>query len=1080
MLLVVSTLLTFGPRTMAVATPLAHSPAAYSFGSPVGHSAWVPRIPCDTPACPPAPFDPMTYHGGPIVTKPKVYFVVFSDSQTSISPSTGFVQNLFSPTAPNGAGAVNAIVNSSYLDSVAAEYDIPSKGYFIQHGSYAGVISLYNPTLADSATINDKYYGSDCHVNCGQLTDALSQALTSGQLPDPGINTIYVVELRGNQTLFDHHQGNSATGNYCGFHDVVGWQDGSTGSTQPWIFQPYILMPNDTSRADCAGSNAFDAHTSILSHEIYETITDPLISGWFNNRESDGEIGDLCAWGTGPTVAEPGYNYVVQAELSNAGQDCVTQKTPANLTASYANPSASTSTINVHLDDGMTPVPNASLLLVNASGIVDSTTTDTNGDAQFLNAPTSGVSVYYAGDAKAAGWLNVPSTPPITSPPAPSLSTTPNEVDVSWSTFSPDNGESVLDYIVKIEGGGQTSYCSTLTTSCSFKSLSNGTPYSVEIKAVTPGGETSYSAPASATPATWPSAPQNFTLTLSGTSVHASWSPPFSDGGAPITGYVLSYWHWLNGNWANSTIDVAAGVTSTDVTGLTYGESYSFDIWAVNATGRGNYSIGSATPDPPPSPPTNLSISPSVGSLTASWAPAISADENNFPISSYLVTVSDGVNSATCTTTNLSCSVTGLSANVSYSVSVIAVAGYQGGVGFMDSSADVVSNQFTLGAPLAPTVGSVSPLNRTAVVTWSSVHSATSYLASAVGAGHSFTCTSTATQCAIVGLTNGVAYSISVVASNSYGSSPASTVQVVTPAANFTATISAPSTAVVGSTVTVTVRVNAGLPVSTLPTAGSVIRLTGPHLSLSASLSASGVATFAVVVGAGTNALTASLAGGSLTVANSPVAISGRYLFAGYGASTPSVGSSTVSFTLGTSSGTLSGASALALGKSQVIGLSETIGATTTHQPCSFAGTLFACTLVQSTGIQTLAVQQLIDGVWTNLLGPSSIVPFGSTLTAGHVLGVGQSLTSANGQFTATLLANGSLAVSGPKGAVWQTGPPSAARQLVFTAAGTLYLVAPSTGHVTWQAPAKGTRLVLLDNGILALYSGVTLVWSSH
>ena len=108
-------------------------------------------------------------------------------------------------------------------------------------------------------------------------------------------------------------------------------------------------MPNDTSRADCAGSNAFDAHTSILSHEIYETITDPLISGWFNNRDNDGEIGDLCAWGTGPTVAEPGYNYVVQAELSNAGQDCVTQKTPANLTASYANPSASTSTINLSL-----------------------------------------------------------------------------------------------------------------------------------------------------------------------------------------------------------------------------------------------------------------------------------------------------------------------------------------------------------------------------------------------------------------------------------------------------------------------------------------------------------------------------------------------------------------------------------------------------------------------------------------------------------------------------------------------------------------------------------------------------------
>ena len=63
---------------------------------------------------------------------------------------------------------------------------------------------------------------------------------------------------------------------------------------------------------DCGG-----ALTSSSSHELCEAITDPIPGqGWYD--DSNGEIGDICAWKTkklGP--------YTVQLEWSNAAEACV-------------------------------------------------------------------------------------------------------------------------------------------------------------------------------------------------------------------------------------------------------------------------------------------------------------------------------------------------------------------------------------------------------------------------------------------------------------------------------------------------------------------------------------------------------------------------------------------------------------------------------------------------------------------------------------------------------------------------------------------------------------------------------------
>jgi hypothetical protein len=57
--------------------------------------------------------------------------------------------------------------------------------------------------------------------------------------------------------------------------------------------------------------------TSTSSHELCETITDPIPGrGWYD--DSQGEVGDICAWQTKKVGA-----YTVQLEWSNKSKRCL-------------------------------------------------------------------------------------------------------------------------------------------------------------------------------------------------------------------------------------------------------------------------------------------------------------------------------------------------------------------------------------------------------------------------------------------------------------------------------------------------------------------------------------------------------------------------------------------------------------------------------------------------------------------------------------------------------------------------------------------------------------------------------------
>jgi putative transposon-encoded protein len=89
--------------------------------------------------------------------------------------------------------------------------------------------------------------------------------------------------------------------------------------------------------------------------------------------------------------------------------------------------------------------------------------------------------------------------------------------------------------------------------------------------------------------ATTPGAPQNVTASPGNVSAAVSWSAPASDGGSPVTNYVVTPYI---GSIAQAATTVG-NVLSTTVTGLKNGTTYTFKVAAKNSVGVGPDSVAS-------------------------------------------------------------------------------------------------------------------------------------------------------------------------------------------------------------------------------------------------------------------------------------------------------------------------------------------------------------------------------------------------------------------------------------------------------------------------------------------------------
>jgi len=265
-----------------------------------------------------------------------------------------------------------------------------------------------------------------------------------------------------------------------------------------------------------------------------------------------------------------------------------------------------------------------------------------------------------------------------------------------------------------------------------------------------------------------------------------TFAAPASDGGAAITSYTVTS---SPGNFS------ASGASSPlVVTGLDNGTAYTFTVTATNSAGTGAASAASA----PVTPKGNQTISfANPGAQTFGTSPTLTATAT-----SGLAPTFSSSTSGVCTTTS------GGTLSFITAGSCTIDADQAGDAAF--NAGTTVTQTFTVNAvvPMAPTIGTASAGVNQATVTFTAPASTggtaiTSYTVTASPGGA--TATGASSPITVTGLTNGIAHTFTVTASNGIGTGAASSAtNSVTPAAQQTITFANPGAQTFGTSPTLT------------------------------------------------------------------------------------------------------------------------------------------------------------------------------------------------------------------------------------------------------------------------------------
>jgi hypothetical protein len=232
----------------------------------------------EAPAAVAAAAPHLTYRNGPLLTAVQVFTVFWGSAWQQASNSDLLKQiNQF----------FDYILTSQLIDQLG-EYSVP--GQAIGHGSRIGTTVLTSTDPGRSVQDTD-------------IQQLLQREIDSGTLPAINTASLYFVFLPDGVQVV---QGNSAScQSFCGYHDSFGNN------------AYYAVMPYPGCSGCTGGLAVFDAITSTTSHELCESITDPIPGqGWYD--DNNGEIGDICAWKTRRLG-----NYTVQLEWSNQAGSCI-------------------------------------------------------------------------------------------------------------------------------------------------------------------------------------------------------------------------------------------------------------------------------------------------------------------------------------------------------------------------------------------------------------------------------------------------------------------------------------------------------------------------------------------------------------------------------------------------------------------------------------------------------------------------------------------------------------------------------------------------------------------------------------
>lgn len=130
--------------------------------------------------------------------------------------------------------------------------------------------------------------------------------------------------------------------------------------------------------------------------------------------------------------------------------------------------------------------------------------------------------------------------------------------------------------------------------------------------------------------------------------------------------------------------------------------------------------------------------------------------------------------------------------------------------------------------------------------------------------------------------------------------------------------------------------------------------------------------------------------------------------------------------------------------------------------------------------VPLIAIVMLFISLWA-LPAPATSTVLPSSLGAGHTLGPGGQLRSANRAYVLTLRPNGDLDIRIGHRTIWRSATLALKSYLIVRTDGDVRLM--SRGRVLWHTATRGSgsanRLTIGNDGVLALANRSGLVWSS-
>jgi hypothetical protein len=157
---------------------------------------------------------------------------------------------------------------------------------------------------------------------------------------------------------------------------------------------------------------------------------------------------------------------------------------------------------------------------------------------------------------------------------------------------------------------------------------------------------------------TEPSAPQDLIITELDGVLEATWQPPATTGGSPLTGYTVTISDETGP--VGEPLNLPADTLSTTVENLANGTTYTISVTATNTIGTSPAATTTGTPQAPtpPSEPQELVVTPGPAQATVAWQPPTEGEAATYTV--HIRHTADDTSVANVTVTDTRATITEL------------------------------------------------------------------------------------------------------------------------------------------------------------------------------------------------------------------------------------------------------------------------------------------------------------------------------------------------------------------------------------------------------------------------------------